>query len=244
MPDAPPWAPRGAEREDSRDCSSDAPANCDEHAPNSRLPATGTQAVVRLCALVHTGRLPWAGQLDGCGRPMSAPARCAGGWRAGHALAARRGMSLSPRRAACVASVIARRDPAIDGVPAVHPPSVAAGSTSRPRRSPPGRRGRAYARSTRITGGDPCLCASPRSRGERPGRVPGTLELIRPGTFAFRARSLGRRGGRTRLRGPCRTVASRTAGSRRRRCPSRRSRRRTSRARRAPGACCRRHPSA
>jgi hypothetical protein len=29
-------------------------------------------------------KLLWAGQLDGCGRPMSASARCVGAWRADH----------------------------------------------------------------------------------------------------------------------------------------------------------------
>ena len=48
--------PHGAGREDSRDCSPDAPGNCDEHAPNPRLPAAGARAVARLCALEHTGR--------------------------------------------------------------------------------------------------------------------------------------------------------------------------------------------
>ena len=55
MPDVPPWAPRGAGREDSRDCSPDAPGNCDKHAPNPCVPAAGVRAVARLCALVHTG---------------------------------------------------------------------------------------------------------------------------------------------------------------------------------------------
>ena len=50
---APDGAARGG-REDSRDCSRDAPCNCDEHTPNSCLPAADVRAVASfVCARAH-----------------------------------------------------------------------------------------------------------------------------------------------------------------------------------------------
>jgi hypothetical protein len=51
----PPHRPRGAGREDSRDCSSDAPGNCDEQAPNA-CPTRGRGRQSLACVRLHTGR--------------------------------------------------------------------------------------------------------------------------------------------------------------------------------------------
>jgi hypothetical protein len=55
MPDAPHGRRAGRGVRTPGTAPSDAPGNCDEHAPNSCVPAAGVRAVARLCALVHTG---------------------------------------------------------------------------------------------------------------------------------------------------------------------------------------------
>jgi hypothetical protein len=109
----PDRAAHGGVEDFSGDCSRDAPGNCDEHAPNSSVPAAGVRAVARLCALgarafAHGGR-----RLARCPYPCNATV-----------------LSKDP----------ARRSQPAEGGPNTQngPPSVAAANTNLPGRYPAG----------------------------------------------------------------------------------------------------------